>query len=339
MIEVRTCARLHLGLLDNNGEQGRLYGSIGVAVNGPHLVLRAEKADGLRVEGTEAERITTYARRFFRHFGLPEEAHLILLKSIPAHVGLGSGTQIALAVGTALARLAGLRLSTPEVAVAVGRGMHSGIGVGTFQHGGFVLDGGHRVQANPPYHPKSGGQDRQTIKDSVPPILFQRPMPKDWYFVTAIPETGPGLSGKKEDDAFLRLPQAPAGLVEKISWVLLMKMLPALVEEDIADFGRALTSIQYMVGDCFASIQGGRFASAVSGKMVDFLLQRGAAGIGQSSWGPTVYGLVEGRDQARRLAKEAQAYLAELGGGQVYCVQPQNRGVRVRKMEIRGQAT
>ena len=334
MIEVRTYARLHLGLLDNNGEQGRLYGSIGVAVNGPHLVLRAEKADGLQVEGPEAERITTYARRFFKHFGLPEKARLNLLSAIPAHVGLGSGTQIALAVGTALARLAGLRLSTPEVAVAVGRGMHSGIGIGTFQHGGFVLDGGHRVQANPLHPPEVSGQARRTEKNSVPPVLFQRPMPKDWFFVTAIPETGQGLSGKKEDNAFLQLPQAPAALVEKISWVLLMKMLPALVEKDIANFGRALTGIQYMVGDCFASVQGGRFAGAVSEKMVDFLLQRGAAGIGQSSWGPTVYGLVEGRTKARQLAKEAEAYLAELGGGKVYCVQPQNRGVQVREYPV-----
>jgi beta-ribofuranosylaminobenzene 5'-phosphate synthase len=45
MIEVRSCARLHLGLLDNNGEMGRLYGSIGVAVNRPKLLLKAEAGE------------------------------------------------------------------------------------------------------------------------------------------------------------------------------------------------------------------------------------------------------------------------------------------------------
>ena len=145
MIEVRTCARLHLGLLDNNGEQGRLYGSIGLAIKRPQLILQAETADELCVEGSETSRITAYAERFIGRYGVPRGAHLNLLTAIPAHVGLGSGTQLGLAVGAALARLAGLRLSVADIAVAVERGVHSGIGIATFQHGGFVLDGGHRI--------------------------------------------------------------------------------------------------------------------------------------------------------------------------------------------------
>ena len=144
---------------------------------------------------------------------------------------------------------------------------------------------------------------------------------------------GPGFSGEKEHSAFLQLPVAPSSLVEKISWVLLMKMLPALVEKDIANFGRALTSIQCMVGDCFASVQGGRFATPVLEKLVEFLLEKGAAGAGQSSWGPTVYGLVDGKERARQLAAAG----AELPGfvwaaGRYSAVQPQNRGARVRRI-------
>jgi beta-ribofuranosylaminobenzene 5'-phosphate synthase len=333
MIEVKTCARLHLGLLDNNGEQGRLYGSIGLAVNHPGLVLRAETADGLLVEGLETGRITTYARRFMNRYGLPPGARLNLSKSIPAHVGLGSGTQIGLAVGTALARLAGLQLSVGEIALAVERGMHSGIGIATFQHGGFVLDGGHRILPGPPGSSIGNGQARQIEKNSVPPLLFKHPVPKDWFFVIAIPETGPGFSGEKEEKAFLQLPEAPAHLVEKISWVLLMKMLPALVEKDIANFGRALTGIQCMVGDCFASVQGGRFATPLLEKLVGFLLDRGAVGAGQSSWGPAVYGLVEGRQQALQLAREVRLFLASLGGGQIFIAQPQNRGAQVKRIQ------
>jgi beta-ribofuranosylaminobenzene 5'-phosphate synthase len=334
MLEVRTFARLHLGLLDNNGEQGRLYGSIGLAVSRPHLVLRANASHKLTVAGLETERATMYARRFFHRYNLPAEADINVLTSIPPHVGLGSGTQLALAVGTALARLAGLRLSTQEISVAVGRGVHSGIGVSTFRYGGFVLDGGHRVAANPGGSLKADEQNRQVEHNSIPPVLFRRPMPKDWLFVTVIPATDQGLSGEREDKAFLELPRAPSHLVEKISRVLLIKMLPALVEKDIASFGQALTSIQCMVGDCFASVQGGRFANPVSEKVVDFLLDRGAAGIGQSSWGPTVYGLVKGKEKARQLAQEAQKFLDATGGGQTLCVQPQNRGAQV--LEIKG---
>ncbi|MBN1568449.1 MAG: kinase [Acidobacteria bacterium] len=327
MIEVRTCARLHLGLLDNNGEQGRLYGSIGLAVNHPHLVLTAEPANGLHIEGLEAERITTYAQGFMDVYGQPKGAKLHLVTCIPAHVGLGSGTQLGLAVGMAMARLAGLPVGVPEIARAVGRGVHSGIGIATFQHGGFVLDGGHRLLLTSSVGDK---QSRQIEKGSVPPLLFRHPMPKNWFFVMIIPETGPGFSGAKEQSAFLQLPIAPSSVVEKISWVLLMKMLPALVEEDIANFGQALTSIQNMVGDCFASVQGGRFATPVLEKLVGFLLEKGALGAGQSSWGPTVYGLVDGESRARKLAGEVRDYLVGFGGGSIFCVQAQNRGAQVR---------
>jgi beta-RFAP synthase len=332
MIEVKTFARLHLGLLDNNGEQGRLYGSIGVAVSRPHLLLRANPANKLIIEGPEPERMATFAQRFIDRYGLKTGAQLNLLEGIPPHVGLGSGTQLALAVGTALDRLAGLNLSIREIALAVGRGVHSGIGVSTFRHGGFVLDGGHKIipESNDPR--AANLQIRQVEKGSIPPVLFRHSLPKDWIFVTVIPASTRGLNGEKENQAFLQLPQAPASLVEKISRVLLIKMLPALVEKDIGNFGQALTDIQCMVGDCFASVQGGRFANPVSEKVVDFLLAKGAAGIGQSSWGPTVYGLVKGKAKARMLAWETQLFLNSLGGGYVFRVQPQNRGAQVREI-------
>jgi beta-ribofuranosylaminobenzene 5'-phosphate synthase len=336
MIEVKTHARLHLGLLDNNGAQGRLYGSIGLAVNEPQLVLTAESADKLVVEGLEQERATTYARRFINRHGLPAGAHIKIIQSIPPHVGLGSGTQLGLAVGTALARLADLQLSTSEIAVSVERGVHSGIGIATFTHGGFVLDGGHRVLASPP--DALNGNGRQVERTKAPPVLFKHPAPKDWFFVTAIPGRNQGFSGEKESNAFLQLPRAPASVVEKISWLLLMKMLPALVEEDIVAFGQALTSIQCMVGDCFASAQGGRFADPVCEKLVYFMLERGAAGAGQSSWGPTVYGLIRGGKQAQQLTREVQSLLASMQGGQVFCLRPHNRGARVREyLELRKQ--
>ncbi|MEJ2108485.1 MAG: kinase [Acidobacteriota bacterium] len=329
MIVVRTCARLHLGLLDNNGSLGRLYGSIGLAVNQPDLLLKAGKADALRVEGLDRKRVREYARRFIGKYNLPSGVFLKLENAIPAHVGLGSGTQLALAVGTALARLFRRRIGIQEIALAVGRGVHSGIGISIFRHGGFVLDGGRRIIAEDVEKEGIGAFERKLEKDRIPPVLFQRSIPKSWYFVLAIPRTEPGLSGEKEDDAFVKLPRAPSGLVEKISRTLLIQMLPALVEKDIVGFGRALTRIQFMVGDCFASIQGGRFANPVSGKMVDFMLSRGAAGIGQSSWGPTVYGLVAGKAKAQKLSSLSRSYLNTLGGGQVFVVQPQNRGARV----------
>jgi beta-ribofuranosylaminobenzene 5'-phosphate synthase len=329
MIEVRACARLHLGLLDNNGAYGRLYGSIGLAVNQPCLLLRAEPAENLIVEGLEIDRVMAYAKRFIQRYGVPTGARLNLFAGIPAHVGLGSGTQIALAVGTALARLAGLRLTIEEIALAAGRGIRSGIGIATFQRGGFVLDGGHRTASDS----SSEAHVKRPEKDRVPPILFQHPVPKDWYFVTAIPGTGQGISGERENSAFSRLPEAAPGVAERISRLLLMQMLPALLEKDIVTFGQALTRIQQMVGDCFAAVQGGRYSNPLSEQLIEFLIEKGAVGAGQSSWGPAVYGLVPGRVAARRLAEEVRAFLSNAGDGQVLFMQPQNRGALVREAE------
>ena len=45
------------------------------------------------------------------------------------------------------------------------------------------------------------------------------------------------------------------------------------------------------MGDAFAAVQGGRFHPRAGG-LVEALLRAGAAGAGQSSWGPAVYGVV-----------------------------------------------
>jgi beta-ribofuranosylaminobenzene 5'-phosphate synthase len=328
-IVVRTPARLHLGILDINGNLGRMYGSIGVAIERPNVVLEAEPADHLHVEGPGAERVAVFARRFLDRYHLPGGARLNVKRGIPAHIGLGSGTQLALAVGTVLARLGGMGRSAAEIAVAMGRGAHSGIGIAAFQSGGFVLDAGHRVGGD---DHEAHAEDAPWPRDAgkgVPPVLFQHPFPEDWEFVVVVPGLGAGLNGEWEARAFQTLPQAPPQLVERISRLLLMKMLPALLERDIVFFGQALTEIQQLVGDSFAAIQGNRFANPLLGQTIGYLLDKGAAGAGQSSWGPTVYGLVEGRGQAQQLEREAQEYLERHGGGQAFRARADNRGARV----------
>ena len=313
---VRTPARLHLGLLDMNGGLGRLYGSIGVAIEHPNVVLEAEfqhadEANELVVDGLEQERITTYAKHFLERYPLPGRVHLNLRSNIPAHVGLGSGTQLALAVGTALTQLGGLALSVTELSLMMKRGVHSGIGIATFQHGGFVVDGGHPIS-----------NSHQTI----PPMLFRHSVPEDWLFVVAVPKASPGFSGESEQLAFQTLPPALPPLVGRICRLLVMKMLPALVENDIAQFGQALTQVQQLIGDSFAAVQGGRYANTLSGQLIAHMLEQGAQGAGQSSWGPTVYALARGERQTQLLESEAQEFLEAHGGGDVFHTRADNRG-------------
>ena len=319
-VTIRAPARLHLGLLDMNGGLGRLYGSIGVAIEGANVVLEASwqnagEVNELVVDGLEQERVTTYAKYFLERHALPGKVHLNLRASIPAHVGLGSGTQLALAVSAALTHLSGLKLSVTELGLTMKRGVHSGIGIATFQHGGFVVDGGHPIAGS---------------RQSVPPVIFHHPVPEDWFFVIAIPKARPGLSGDDEQSAFQTLPPAPAPLVEKICRLLVMKMLPALVEHDIVQFGQALTQIQQLVGDSFAAAQGGQYASTLSGRVIAHMLERGAQGAGQSSWGPAVYALTRGEKQAQLIEAEVQEFLKPHGGGDVFHTRADNHGARIK---------
>jgi beta-ribofuranosylaminobenzene 5'-phosphate synthase len=323
-VTVKTPARLHFGLLDTNGELGRIFGSIGVAIQYPNIELEAQTARSLIVEGLEMERVERLARRFLEQVSLPSSVHLNLKSSIPSHVGLGSGTQLALAVGAALARIAGLELSALDIAAFMGRGVHSGIGTAAFQTGGFILDGGHPLEAKD--LPDAG---HETAKQSIPRVTFQHPLPQGWRFVIAIPQTSPGMSGESEKRAFDALPSTPASLAEKISRLVLIKMLPSLIDQDILNFGAALTEVQRLVGDCFAGVQGGRFANNTSDHIISFFLKQGACGAGQSSWGPAVYALVNGQEEAVRLEGETQKFLQSLNGGTTFAVSADNQGAQI----------
>jgi beta-ribofuranosylaminobenzene 5'-phosphate synthase len=317
-VRVEAPARLHLGMIDPHGGLGRRFGSIGVAIERPRLVLEASPAAALAAEGVEAERLAAAARRFSEHYGVEGKVRLRLVETIPAHVGLGSGTHLALAVAASLARFYGLELDYCELARVMGRGQRSGVGIGAFQHGGLIVDGGSGTEAT---------------WENTPPILFTRPLPQDWIFVVAIPATDKGLSGRQEDRAFAELPPLAAETAGQICHLLLMQMLPALCEEDVVRFGQALTRIERLVGDSFAPVQLGTFTNELSARLVAHMLDKGAFGAGQSSWGPTVYGLVQGDEQAHALVQELKRLLGRESGALIFHTPARNQGAQVSVSE------
>lgn len=140
---IRTPSRVHVTLIDLNGEIGRIDGGVGFALEEPYVKIRAEKADEVVVVGESfnRERFEHVAKIFKEKFG--KGMKIEVLSDYKPHVGLGSGTQISLAVGKAYSELYGLNLSTREIARITKRGGTSGIGVAAFEFGGFIVDGGH----------------------------------------------------------------------------------------------------------------------------------------------------------------------------------------------------
>jgi beta-RFAP synthase len=299
-VRVEAPARLHLGMLAVAGDGARRFGGLGVAVDRPAVVVEAEPAGELTAEGVEADRALVFARRCRDALGLAGGAHLRVVEAIPQHVGLGSGTKLALAVAQALAVLGGRDIDAPGLAQAAGRAARSAVGMWTFALGGLVVEGGV-------------GRD----VERPAPLLARYAMPEQWRCVLVVPADEPGLSGAAEDEAFARLPPSPEHSAA-IAQLVLTSLLPALVERDVAEFGAALTRVQELVGDSFAAVQGGRFHPRASG-LVEALLDAGAAGAGQSSWGPAVYGIAGSEAAALELARRV--------GGEVVAFD--NDGARV----------
>jgi beta-ribofuranosylaminobenzene 5'-phosphate synthase len=310
-VRIAAPARLHLGMLDASGEGARRFGGLGAAVVRPGVVVEATDAgDELVVdgEGEDAERARRVAERCGDAFGGGGGARVRVLEAIPAHVGLGSGTKLALAVAASLAALHGRSPDPPELARVAGRGARSAVGLWTFALGGLVVEGGRRHGSDEPA-----------------PLLVRHAMPEEWRCVLAIPAAEPGLSGGAEEAAFADLHPDPERSAH-IAQIVLTALLPALVERDLAEFGAALTALQRLVGDAFAPVQGGTFHPR-SGPLVEALLRNGAAGAGQSSWGPAVYGIAGSDAEADALAGAVEA---EVGpGGSAEVVRFDNAGARI----------
>jgi beta-ribofuranosylaminobenzene 5'-phosphate synthase len=289
-------ARLHFGVLDLRGDLGRRFGGMGAAVPEPALLLEARRASRLAAEGPDAERALAFARRFAAHHRLKLDVHFCLHRVIPPHAGLGSGTQLALAVARALAELYELPTDVVALAQAVDRGRRSAVGTWTFAHGGFVLEGG-----------------RPSAGDQVAPLLVRLAMPATWRCVVVVPHGTPGLAGEEEAAAFACLAAPAARQVERVAHLVLLQLLPALVEADLVAFGAALSEVQHITGGWFAGVQGGVFARGATDELIAELRAWGAAGVGQSSWGPALYGIVGDDAAARTIVERARAALGPRG--------------------------
>jgi beta-RFAP synthase len=138
-------------------------------------------------------------------------------------------------------------------------------------------------------------------------------VPDSWRCVVAVPPGEPGLSGEAESAAFERLPAPPERDPERVAHLVLMQLLPSLVEGDLLGFGSALTAIQRLTGAWFAPSQGGIFAPGLGPELIQRMADWGALGVGQSSWGPAVYGLLEGTERSRAVAERVTRFLAGRG--------------------------
>ena len=322
-VHVRTPSRLHFALIDLNGQLGRVDGSLGLAIDKPNVILEARPSSTVEIVGERSSFVKELALEFMRHYKITKGISIRVRSMIPGHVGLGSSTQTSLAVASSLARVFGLNEPVRKLAQVMGRGGTSGIGVAAFEKGGFILDAGHSF---------GEGKEKQSFLPSrasrarPAPLLARYDFPKNWIFVIAVPNVPLGAHGEKETEIFRERCPIPSDQVAEVCRVIVMKILPALVEKDIAEFGKGLNRLQE-IG--FAATTRDLINPFVK-ECMNFMMERGAYGAGQSSFGPTTFGLVHGEKQAHKLRKEIQKFIDQNVGGRVFCSQANNSGASIR---------
>lgn len=292
MIRVHTPSRLHFGLLSVPAAQmaawpnqegtpvipRRPFGGVGLMIDRPGIELTVEPTSSWHAEGPLADRALTFGKRFCASVGLQQAFRVRIDAAAPEHTGLGTGTQLGLAIAYAIAQLSGrIDWNSIQLAPHVGRGLRSALGIHGFTHGGFLVEAGKRADT------------------SIAPLVFHHDFPADWHILLITPRDMKGYSGIREVDAFAGLANQARDdrVTESLCRIVLLGMLPALLEQDLAAFGESVYDFNRRVGTLFQPAQGGIYAHPGTEALIKRIRAAGVPGVGQSSWGPTVFAIVQ----------------------------------------------
>jgi beta-ribofuranosylaminobenzene 5'-phosphate synthase len=327
---IETPSRLHMTLIDLNGTIGRIDGGVGLTIKEPKLILEAKTQDeGVDIFFKESqnlgeelvrdyrEKIENTAKKINEFLKADSGFKFEVKKAYPAHSGLGSGTQLSLAAAKLVLNLNDHDMNASQIARIVGRGGTSGIGVRAFDGGGFIIDGGHKIDEKPDFLPSSAS------KALPAPLIARYDFPQDWNVVLAIPNVPAGASGQKEVNIFQKYCPISLEEVQKLSHLILVKMMPSVVEKDLDSFGSAVNEIQN-IG--FKKIEV-EFQDPVINELIENMRNAGAAGVGMSSFGPTIYAITD--TNTKSISKMAQSTMKEVGG-KVITTKAQNNGAKIR---------
>jgi beta-RFAP synthase len=306
MTVVRTGSRLHFGLIDL-----RHFGGVGMMIDEPAVEVSARRDSHWSVSGLHPTRIQFVIGRLTNLYPELPPMHIEVAHAPPEHAGFGCGTQVTLAIASAITAEAGRHTSTIELALALGRGNRSAIGIYGFQVGGLLMDDG-----------KPGVQ-------TLSPLTTRTELPEHWRILLITPRGESTWSGQRERDAFQLLGQtATDEKHDDLRRIAECNLFPAARAADLGAFGHALSDFNALAGQMFESIQGGRYASPQVESIVRRLKSDGLTGIGQSSWGPTVFAFDV--DEAK-LARIGQVFLGK--GNAVRITRLRNCGATLKKSD------
>jgi|Deesub1362A_J573_1020465.scaffolds.fasta_scaffold00278_40 beta-ribofuranosylaminobenzene 5'-phosphate synthase len=319
-IKIKTPSRIHITLIDLNGEIGRVDGGLGLTLTEPYVEVEGVLSDSVNLAGNSlnSERFLKTAKKLSDAFGRGIE--LNVNKDYRSHVGLGSGTQISLAVAEIYKRLYNLDLSLTELAGLVGRGGTSGIGVAAFRLGGFIVDGGHSKKIKKDFLPSSAS------KAPPPPVIARYDFP-DWDIVVAIPDLT-GYFGDREVDLFQKYCPISISEVRALSHIILMKVMPSIVEGDLDDFSDAIARIQTLG---FKRVEIDQYGELI--REVINSVRENKVAVGMSSTGPTIYAVTD--SGSNEVARDIKSAFKESDiGCETIITKANNNGAKIKEIEL-----
>ena len=312
-IHIQTGARLHFGLLAVQAPMGRNFGGVGLMIDAPGCQLSVTPSDEDQIHAPQelVPRLVEWRRKY--HELCPAEHRpppclIAVTQVIPMHAGLGSGTQTALALAAALARLSGeTQVAATELARRVGRGLRSALGIHGFDQGGLLVEAGKQYP------------------HEISPLVNRLTVPAAWRLLLVTPRDNRGLSGETERAAFAKLGPMPDSMTDRLCRVALMELIPAMQTRDFESVSESLFEFGRLNGEYFSPVQGGLFADPRMSDLADRLRSNGCRGVGQTSWGPTLFALCRDENEAAERQHDVRRY-ADESVFDCCIVQSRNRG-------------
>ncbi|MCA9132029.1 MAG: hypothetical protein KDA45_02700 [Planctomycetales bacterium] len=343
MLQVRTGGRLHLGLMELAAGETLRFGGLGLMLSSPQLVLEFSAAGARCQCPPPAEeiprRIAEVQQRWNRDRPEAAACQVSVIESLPLHRGLGAGTQLAAATAVGLELFARLHrgelrhenlqhwqpvsattdfLSPQWLVRQTGRGLRSAVGLQGFVHGGLVLDEGY-----PPAAQASHGER--------PIASCSHALPAQWQAVLICPPAGELISGAREAELLAAIGRQPNPA--KLRMFALARQAVAVGQQgqDFEGFTELLDEYMDLAGQVFARSQGGMYNGLLVTQAVAAARTAGLRAVGQSSWGPTVFGFAPHKPAAeqavnrlRDLCPQSSVSLSPIASQGVYwrCLPP-----------------
>ncbi len=311
MTRIEAPSRLHFGLLHvpiegethlPNGLPIRQFGGVGLMIDSPGIVVRIEQSATWRVNGFCARRVLDFAQSLVGAFAAHAHCpYQITVEQCPTeHIGLGVGTALGLATAKAIAVEIGKpEWSALELAPLIGRGLRSAVGVYGFDLGGLIVEAGKLPQ------------------EQISPLIGRYAFPEEWRIVLIQPNIEAKWHGLRERQAFRDVLPSPTG---ELSQLLLTGILPGILVKDLAIVGESLHEYNAKAGEAFRLVQGGPYSHSIIADTIKELRDAGIRGVGQSSWGSTIFAVLGDADQGNHLARKfrprfAQTYVTTASTG------------------------